>query len=87
MAAYKTYIFVWVSLLVLTVVTVLVSYVNLGLWNAGAALTIASVKAGLVAYYFMHLRHETKLVVAFAIFPLLVLALILFGTLIDVYTR
>lgn len=87
MAAYKNYIIVWAALLVLTVVTVGVSFVHLGLWNAGVALAIASLKAALVALYFMHLRHEIKLVLAFAIFPLLILALIVIGTLTDTLYR
>jgi cytochrome c oxidase subunit IV len=87
MAAYKTYVIVWGFLLALTAVTVAVSYLNLGLWNAAAALAIASVKACLVALYFMHLRHEIKLVLGFAIFPLLILGLILFGTVLDAYYR
>lgn len=87
MAAYKNYIIVWATLLVLTAVTVGVSFLNLGLWNAGAALCIASVKAALVALYFMHLRHEIKLVLGFALFPLLILALIIIGTLTDTLYR
>ena len=87
MSAYKNYIVVWATLLVLTACTVGVSFLNLGLWNAGAALVIASVKAALVALYFMHLRHEIKLVLGFALFPLLILALIIIGTLADTLYR
>ena len=87
MSAYKNYIIVWVALLVMTAVTVGVSYLNLGLWNATAAFGIASFKAGLVALYFMHLRHEIKLVLGFALFPLLILALIIIGTLTDTLYR
>ncbi len=54
----RTGIAVFVALLLLTVVTVLVSYVDLGLWNAVVALLIASVKASLVALFFMHLKGE-----------------------------
>jgi len=87
MASYKSYIMVWGALLVLTALTVAVSFMNLGLWNAGVALCIASIKAVLVALYFMHLRHEIKLVLGFAVFPLLILALILIGTLTDTLYR
>jgi len=37
--------------------------------------------------YFMHLRHEIKLVLGFALFPLLILALIIIGTLTDTLFR
>ena len=87
MTAYKRYLAVWAALIVLTAVTVGVSFLDLGLWNAGVALVVASFKALLVALYFMHLRHEIKLVLAFAIFPLLILGLIIAGTLADTMYR
>ncbi|MBJ6724032.1 cytochrome C oxidase subunit IV family protein [Geomesophilobacter sediminis] len=83
MAAYRNYLLVWLALLVLTGATVAISYFELGLWNAGAALFIASVKGTLVALYFMHLRYEVKLVLGFAVFPLFILALLIVGTLMD----
>jgi len=87
MAAYRTYIIIWIALLCLTVITWGVSYVNLGLGNVAVALLIASVKAALVALYFMQLRFENKLVWAFALTPLFFLALIIFGTLADTMFR
>jgi cytochrome c oxidase subunit IV len=87
MADYKSYLVVWGVLLVMTGVTVAVSFLNLGLWNAAVALSIASFKAALVALYFMHLRHEIKLVLGFAIFPFLILGLIIVGTLVDAIYR
>ncbi len=83
----RTAIAVFVALLGLTVVTVLVSYLDLGLWNAVVALLIASVKASLVALFFMHLKGESRLVWGFALFPIVFLALILFGTLSDTMLR
>ena len=85
--AYRTYLFIWLSLLVLTVLTWLVSYVNLGLMNVVVAMLIASLKASLVALFFMHLRHENRLVWAFALFPLGILTLIIVGTLGDILFR
>lgn len=87
MAAYRTYIFVWLALFLLTGITWGVSYVDLGMGNVAVALLIASVKAALVALFFMHLRYESRLVWAFAIFPLFILALIIFGTLSDTLFR
>jgi cytochrome c oxidase subunit 4 len=40
------------------VLTVAVTLVNLGAFNLWAALIIATVKASLVALYFMHLRYD-----------------------------
>ena len=87
MSAYRTYIIVCISLLILTALTWGVSYVNLGMGNVAVALLIASVKAALVALFFMHLRYENRLVWAFAILPLFFLALIIFGTLSDTMFR
>jgi len=78
---------VFAALLVLTAVTVSVSYVDLGLWNAVVALLIASGKASLVALFFMHLKGESRLVWGFALVPVLFLVLIILGTLSDTMLR
>jgi len=85
--ARRTYVAVYVALLLLTAVTVLVSYVDLGLMNVVAALLIASVKASLVALVFMHLKSEDRLVWGFALVPIAFLALIMLGTLVDTMLR
>ncbi|MBM2828768.1 MAG: hypothetical protein HW408_1300 [Actinobacteria bacterium] len=86
-AGYGVYVAVFAALLVLTGATVGVSYIDLGIWNVAAALLIASVKATLVALFFMHLRHEGRLVWTFALVPILFLALIIGGTLSDTLFR
>jgi len=59
----KKYIVVFVALAALTVITVAVSRFNLGITgNIIMALVIATVKASLVACYFMHLISEKKLI-------------------------
>lgn len=49
---------VFASLLVLTVVTVAVAYVDLGSLNLLVAMGVASVKASLVVLFFMHLKYD-----------------------------
>ncbi len=78
---------VWAALIVLTAVTWGVSYLHLGVFNAVVALFIASIKASLVALFFMHLKDERELVWAFALFPLAFLGLIILGTLTDTMFR
>ena len=74
----KTYLMVFGALLVLTVVTVAVSYVHLPTTPAVAlGLTIAVAKAALVAMFFMHLNHERRL-----IYVALILTVVLFAALI-----
>lgn len=64
----RIYIIVFASLAVLTVVTVSVAYLHLSIWPALiVALTIASIKGGLVASYFMHLISEKKVIFSFLI--------------------
>lgn len=46
------------ALVVLTLVTVKVSYYDFGSLNIVVALLIATMKASLVAIFFMHLRHD-----------------------------
>jgi cytochrome c oxidase subunit 4 len=50
---------VFLALMVLTVGTVTITFVDLGSLNVWAALLIAVAKASLVALYFMHLRHDS----------------------------
>lgn len=55
----KTYATVFVALAFLTVVTVGISYLDLGVASAVTlALIVASIKGSLVACYFMHLIDE-----------------------------
>lgn len=61
----KIYLRVFAALIVLTAITVLVSYIELSTAGAIAlALFIATIKGSLVACYFMHLIDERKLIYA-----------------------
>jgi len=54
----KTLVMIWGALLVLTIVTVSATHLDLPRIAIWVALGIATVKATLVALYFMHLRYE-----------------------------
>jgi cytochrome c oxidase subunit 4 len=61
----RIYITVFVALMVLTIVTVAISYLHLPVGIAvTVALLVATVKGALVACYFMHLISEKKLIYA-----------------------
>ena len=61
----RVYITVFVALMVLTIITVAVSYLDLAVPIAvTVALLVATVKGALVAGYFMHLVSEKKLIYA-----------------------
>jgi cytochrome c oxidase subunit 4 len=85
--ARRKYLSIYAALVTLTAVTVLVSYVDLGMMNVVAALLIASAKASLVGLFFMHLKGESRLVWGFALVPIHFLFLILSGTLVDTLLR
>jgi len=83
----KTYIIVWLALMVMTAITVYVSYINFGMLNIVIALVVASIKASVVALYFMHLKFEDSITWVFALFPLTLLALLIGMTITDTFTR
>lgn len=56
----KNYRNVLASLLVLTIITVWVSYFDFGIFNIVVAMAVASVKATLVALFFMHLKYDNR---------------------------
>jgi len=53
------YLKVFGALLVFTVLTVLVSYLDLGAAALGVAMTVAVIKAAFVIGHFMHLKYDT----------------------------
>ena len=69
------YIGVFIALMGLLVVTVYVAFVHLGAFNLPVAMLIASVKACLVIWYFMHLRSSPRLVLVFVIAAVIMLAI------------
>jgi cytochrome c oxidase subunit IV len=61
----RVYITVFVALMVLTIITVAISYLHLPVAAAvSVALLVATIKGSLVACYFMHLISEKKLIYA-----------------------
>jgi cytochrome c oxidase subunit 4 len=72
----RTYLLVFLALIVGTVVTTLIAYQDLGPFNIVVALTIAVCKATLVILFFMHVKYSpklTKLVVIAGVFWLVIL--------------
>lgn len=56
----RTYYSVFVALIALTLVTVAVSFLELGAWHTTVGVLIGAVKATLVILFFMHLLHSSK---------------------------
>lgn len=82
-----TYLAVFSALMILTVVTVLVAFVDLGLANPIVALSIATLKATLVLLFFMHLRWSSRLTWVFGGSALFWLGILFVLTLSDYATR
>jgi cytochrome c oxidase subunit 4 len=75
----RVYLFVFVALMALTIITVAVSTLHLSVGAAIAvALFIASIKAFLVAGYFMHLLSEKKLIYSTLILTAIFFAALMF---------
>ncbi len=76
----KLNVTIWLTLMVLTVVTAAVSFVDLGPFNTIVALGIATFKALLVILFFMHVKYAseklTKMVIISSIFWLLILLIL-----------
>ncbi len=85
--SYKAYAVVWIVLMALTFITVYVSYIDFGMFNIVIAMGVASVKASIVALFFMHLKFEDGVTWGFAIFPLILLFLLIGMLILDTFTR
>jgi len=83
----RVYHAIFVTLLVLTGVTVWVAGLDLGPLNTAVALGIATVKALLVVLYFMHVRYASRLTWVFVAAGLFWLVLLIAGTMHDYQTR
>lgn len=77
------YLGVLSALLVLTVITVAVSRFDFGSMNLVVAMAVASVKAMLVALFFMHLKYENPITWLYGGIPIFLLGLLIGGVFID----
>jgi cytochrome c oxidase subunit 4 len=82
-----TLVKVFLSLIVLTFVTTLVSYIDLGELNIVVALLIAVFKACLVAWIFMGVRYTTSLTKLFVVAGLVWLSILIVLTYTDYTSR
>lgn len=57
---FKVYLNVLIALLILTIITVWVAQFDFGQMNTVIAMAVASVKAVLVASFFMHLKYDSR---------------------------
>jgi cytochrome c oxidase subunit 4 len=87
-AGYRQYTYVWVALLVLLGMTIAIARLELlANYSVLGSLIIATVKAGLVLTYFMHLRHEGWVVKGMLLLAIGALTLIIALTFVDTWYR
>ena len=87
MMSYSKLAIVLFTLLILTGVTVGVSYVDLGFFNVPVALGIACTKVTLVLLFFMHLKYEGKAITISFLSTICFLAIMISFTFWDVAFR
>ena len=83
----KIYFVIFGILLVLTFLTVVAAYYDLGPLNPIVAVTIACVKGALVVLFFMHVRYSDKLTWVIVITGFGWIAVLLVLTLSDYFSR
>lgn len=86
--AYRTAVRVWCALVVLLGATIATARLQLlAQYSVLAALAIATIKAGLVITYFMHLKYESWRLKLMLLVAIIVVAVMIAFTFIDVWYR
>jgi cytochrome c oxidase subunit 4 len=78
----RTYVLVFLALMVFTAITVAAAFLDLGPLNTVIMIGIAGTKATLVVLYFMHVRYASRLipiVILAGLFTLFILITLLFS--------
>jgi len=83
----KTYALVFAGLIFATIATTAVAFVDLGAFSVIMALAIAVCKMLLVALFFMHVRHSSKLTRLVLLGALMWLGILILMTMADISTR
>ena len=79
--SYRTYGIILVALLILTALTVTVTWINVGRFAIAVAIGIACMKSSLVLLYFMHLKFDMmlfRILVGMVFFLILVVFVVTF---------
>ncbi len=83
----KVYLGVGAALLVLTAITVWVSFFHFGAFNLVVAMLVATIKGSLVALYFMHLKYDNKFYLTIFVLSLVFLSVFIGLTMFDTLRR
>ena len=83
----RTFVLVWTALVILTGVTIMAAEMRMGEWSMLANLLIASTKASLVLWFFMHLKYEKKIFKMLFLVPIATITIIIGLTFFDIWYR
>ncbi|HLE40865.1 MAG TPA: cytochrome C oxidase subunit IV family protein [Nitrospirota bacterium] len=83
----KTFMLVWIALLILTGLTITAAQLRMGEWSMVANIAIASTKAGLVLWFFMHLKYEKRIFKLLLFVPIITISIIIVLTFFDIWYR
>jgi cytochrome c oxidase subunit 4 len=73
----------FIALIILTAITVGITRFDFGNMNLVVAMIVASIKASIVALFFMHLKYEKFTTWIYAAFPLVLLGIMMGGIFLD----
>jgi len=85
--SYRFLALVWGGLMCLTATTIAVARIDLGYFNVTAAMGVASCKAALVIFFFMHLKYENWVIKGMVLTAFVILAIAIGLTFVDVGYR
>jgi len=83
----RTYVLIWLVLIIATGTTLGVAYIDLGPWNIVVAMMIAFTKMSLVVLFFMHVKQQSNLTKLFVVAGFFFLAILIFVAMTDYGTR
>ncbi len=83
----RTYVGVFLALIVLTITTVGVSKIELGEYNFVVAMTIAVIKGTLVVLFFMHVKQSSSMTKLFVVAGFFWMAILFVFVLSDYFSR
>jgi len=83
----RTFIYVWIALLCLTGLTIKAAQLRMGAWSMVANIAIASTKASLVFWFFMHLKYEKMVLKLLLLAPIITITIIIGMTFFDIWYR
>ncbi len=83
----RVFVSVWIALLCLTGLTIKAAQMKMGEWSMVANIAIASTKASLVLWFFMHLKYEKRLFKLMLFVPIITVSIIIVLTFFDIWYR